>query len=151
MTLVELLIAIVVMAIGVTALVAGLGSGIVAVERSGNTTIAATVADQQMETYRQASFASLSPGVQSPTTSKGSDGKTYWLRATISWTCPVPPASSATPTGSPLTCASTTAAVRPVKMVSIDVRDPTTSGVAACPASCKLLYTETSTFDASTG
>jgi prepilin-type N-terminal cleavage/methylation domain-containing protein len=152
MTLIELLIAMVVLAIGVTALVAGLGGGILAVERSANTTIAGTLADQQMETYRQAAFASLALGVQSATTSKGSDGKTYWLRATISWTCPVPPASAANTTTSatPPTCTSTPA-VRPVKMVSIDVRDPTTSGVGACPGSCKLLYTETSTFDASTG
>jgi prepilin-type N-terminal cleavage/methylation domain-containing protein len=147
MTLIELLIAMVVLAIGVTALIAGLGGGILSIERGARTTIAGTVADQQMETYRQASFASLTPGVQSPATSKGSDGKTYWLRATISWTCPRPPADAANTTTSstPLPCTSTPPAptVRPVKMVSIDVRDTTSAG--------KLLYTETSTFDASTG
>ena len=146
MTLIELLIAMVVLAIGVTALIAGLGGGILAVERSANTTIAGTLADQQMETYRQASFASLAPGVQSATTSKGSDGKTYWLRATISWTCPRPPRRGRHHQGStPPTCTSTPPAptVRPVKMVSIDVRDTASTG--------KLLYTETSTFDASTG
>jgi type II secretory pathway pseudopilin PulG len=144
MTLIELLIALVVLAIGITALVAGLGGGILAVERGGRTTIAGTLADQQMETYRQGAFASLTPGVQSATTSKGSDGKTYWLQATISWTCPVPPASAANTTTSstPPTCTGTTA-VRPVKLVSINVRDTTSGGT--------LLYSETSTFDASTG
>jgi type II secretory pathway pseudopilin PulG len=142
MTLIELLIALVVLAIGVTALVAGLGGGILAVERGGRTTIAGTLADQQMETYRQGAFASLPIGVQSATTSKGSDGKTYWLQATILWTCPVPPASAAN-TGTTLPTCTGTTAVRPVKLVSINVRDTTSGGT--------LLYTESSTFDASTG
>lgn len=144
MTLVELLIAMVVMSIGVVALVAGLGGGILAVERGSATTIAGTIADKQMEVYRQGTWASLTPGVQTPSTTTGSDGKTYWLQATVSWTCPVPPATSAnTTTNATAPTCSGTATVRPVKLVSIDVRDTSSTG--------KLLFSESSTFDASTG
>lgn len=153
MTLIELLIAMVVLAIGVTALVAGLGGGILAVQRGARTTIAATFADKQMEIYRRQAFVSLpvqaGPQTLSPAPPyAGSDGKSYWLDARISWTCPVPPASSAqTSTGSAPSCcaapASCTVPVRPVKLVTLTVTDGTASG--------KVLYTETSTFDASTG
>jgi type II secretory pathway pseudopilin PulG len=50
--LVELLIAMTVMVVGITAIVAGLSSGIVAVKRAGDESTAAAVADAQMEAYR---------------------------------------------------------------------------------------------------
>jgi prepilin-type N-terminal cleavage/methylation domain-containing protein len=50
--LVELLIAMTVLAIGITALVAGMSSGMVAVQRAAQSSTAAAVADKQMETYR---------------------------------------------------------------------------------------------------
>jgi len=141
MTLVELLIAMVVMAIGISALVAGFSSGVFAVKRGAQTSIAGTLADKQMEVYRQQTFASLTPGVQSASTSSGSDGATYWTQATISWTCVVGPANTTTSSTAP-TCTGG-AASRPVKLVSIDVKDGSSSG--------KLLFNEASTFDASTG
>ena len=59
MTLIELLIAMTVMSIGIAALVAGFSSGIVSINHSRLTSTAGSLADQQMELYRQASFASL--------------------------------------------------------------------------------------------
>jgi type II secretory pathway pseudopilin PulG len=59
MTLVEVLIAMVVIAIGVSGLVAGLGGGILAVQRSAKTSTAGALADQQMEGYRRIPFASI--------------------------------------------------------------------------------------------
>jgi type II secretory pathway pseudopilin PulG len=59
MTLVELLIAMVVIAIGVSGLVAGLGGGILAVQRSAKASTAGALADQQMEAYRQLSYVSV--------------------------------------------------------------------------------------------
>ena len=50
--LVELLIAMTVMVIGITAIVAGLSSGIVAVKRAADESTAAALADTQMEAYR---------------------------------------------------------------------------------------------------
>jgi Tfp pilus assembly protein PilV len=49
---VELLIAMTVMVIGIMAIVAGLGSGIIAVKRAGDESTAAALADAQMEAYR---------------------------------------------------------------------------------------------------
>jgi prepilin-type N-terminal cleavage/methylation domain-containing protein len=59
MTLVEVLIAMVVIAIGVSGLVAGLGGGILAVQRSAKASAAGAFADQQMEAYRRLSFAAI--------------------------------------------------------------------------------------------
>jgi prepilin-type N-terminal cleavage/methylation domain-containing protein len=90
MTLVELLIAMVVIAIGVTALVAGLSSGILAVKRSATTSTAGAFADQQMEAYRQLNFAA----VATDTTTTGSADATYKADAAyvsawkITVTCP---------------------------------------------------------------
>ena len=50
--LVELLIAMTVMVVGITALVAGMSSGMVAVKRAGDESTAAALADTQMEAYR---------------------------------------------------------------------------------------------------
>ncbi len=51
--LVEMLIAMVVMSIGISAIVAGYSSAILAVNRAKSTTTAGALADQQMEIYRQ--------------------------------------------------------------------------------------------------
>jgi Tfp pilus assembly protein PilV len=50
--LVELLIAMTVMVVGITAIVAGMSSGMVALQRASQSSTAATLADKQMETYR---------------------------------------------------------------------------------------------------
>ena len=89
MTLIELLIAMVVMSIGIAALVAGFSSGIVSVDRARAASTAGTLADKQMELYRQAAFTSLPMGLQTPTTPTGADGRTYWMQVDGAWTCAV--------------------------------------------------------------
>ena len=87
MTLIELLIAMVVTSIGIAALVAGFSSGIVSINHSRLTSTAGSLADQQMELYRQASFTSLPTTLQGATTPNGPDGHTYWMQVDGSWTC----------------------------------------------------------------
>jgi prepilin-type N-terminal cleavage/methylation domain-containing protein len=137
MTLIELLIAMAVMSIGIAALVAGFSSGIVSINHSRLTSTAGSLADQQMELYRQASFTSLPTTTQSPTTPTGADGHTYWMQVDGSWTCAVGTFSA----GPPPSCSGTPAS-RPVKAVTINVRDGS--------ASARLLFSETTTFDSST-
>ncbi len=57
--LVELLIAMTVMVVGITALVAGMSSGMVAVKRAGDESTAAALADKQMEAYRALPTAAI--------------------------------------------------------------------------------------------
>ncbi len=137
MTLIELLIAMTVMSIGIAALVAGFSSGIVSINHSRLTSTAGSLADQQMELYRQASFASLPTTLQSATTPNGPDGHTYWMQVDGSWTCAIGTFSA----GPPPSCSGTPAS-RPVKSVTINVRDGS--------ASARLLFSETTTFDSST-
>ena len=141
MTLIELLIAMVVMSIGIAALVAGFSSGILSVRRAHLAATSAALADKQMENYKQATFTSLTPGALSGGTQTGSDGRTYWVGKTISWTCVVGPANTTTSATAP-TCTGTPAS-RPVKLVSVEVHNGSTS---AAP----LLFSESTTFDSST-
>ena len=137
MTLIELLIAMVVMSIGIAALVADFSSGIVSINHSRLTSTAGSLADQQMELYRQASFASLPTTLQTATTPTGADGHTYWMQVDGSWTCAIGTFSA----GPPPRCSGTPAS-RPVKRVTSDVRDGS--------ASARLLFSENTTFDSST-
>lgn len=59
MTLIELLIAMVVTAVGISAIVAGFSSGILAINRSAKASVAGAFADQQMEAYRRLSFSAI--------------------------------------------------------------------------------------------
>ena len=135
MTLIELLIAMVVMSIGFAALVAGFSSGVVSINRARLTSTAGTLADKQMELYRQAAFTSLPIGPQTPTTPSGPDGHTYWMQVNGAWTCAVGTYSSGSCSGTPTS--------RPVKLMTIVVRDGSDTA--------KLLFTESATFDSSTG
>jgi prepilin-type N-terminal cleavage/methylation domain-containing protein len=137
-TLVELLIAMVVMAIGTAAILAGFNSGILSVNRSRLASTAGAIADSKMEAYRFSSFASLPIGLQTPTTPPGPDGHTYWMQTDIEWSCAVGTYSA----GPPPSCSGTPAS-RPVKVVTITVRDGS--------ATAKVLFSESSTFDSSTG
>jgi type II secretory pathway pseudopilin PulG len=141
MTLVELLIAMVVMSIGIAALVAGFSSGVVSINRAHLASTTAALADKQMELYRQAAFTSLTPGPLSGTTQTGSDGRTYWVGKTISWTCVVGPPNTTTNLAPP-TCTGTPAS-RAVKLVTIEVHKGSTS-------SGQLIFSENATFDSST-
>ena len=140
-TLVELLVAMVVMSIGISAIVAGFSSGILTTRRAHTASTAAALADRQMELYRQAAFTSLTPGGLSGAAQTGSDGRTYWVGTTVSWTCVVGPANTTT-SATPPTCTGTPAS-RPVKLVSVEIHDGSTSAGA-------LLFSENATFDSST-
>jgi prepilin-type N-terminal cleavage/methylation domain-containing protein len=59
MTLVELLIAMLVMSIGIFAIVAGLSSGILTISRAAKASSAGAVADDQMESFRGISYAAI--------------------------------------------------------------------------------------------
>jgi prepilin-type N-terminal cleavage/methylation domain-containing protein len=61
--LVELLIAMVVMAIGITGIVAAFTSGIVALSRANQIGTAGTLADKQMEAYRALPFSEIALSV----------------------------------------------------------------------------------------
>ena len=138
MTLIEVLIALVVMSVGIAALVAGFSSGVVSINRARLTTTAGAIADQKMELYRGAAFTSLPVGLQTPTTPTGPDGHTYWMQVDGSWTCAIGTYSP----GPPATCSGTPAS-RPLKALTITVRDGS--------ATAKLLFTASATFDSSTG
>jgi prepilin-type N-terminal cleavage/methylation domain-containing protein len=142
MTLIELLIAMAVMALGISAIVAGFGSGLLSVNRARQASTVGTLADSKMELYRQASFTSLTPGALSGAPQTGSDGRAYWVGATISWTCVVGPANTTTNLIPP-TCTGTPAS-RAVKLVSIEVHKGSTS-------SGELAFGESATFDSSAG
>ena len=136
--LIELLIAMVIMAVGISALVAGFSSGILSVNRARLTSTAGALADKQMELYRQAAFTSLPMGLQTPTTPTGADGRTYWMQVEGAWTCAIGTYSA----GPPASCSGTPAS-RPVKRLTVTVRDGSATG--------KVLFTEGAAFDASTG
>jgi prepilin-type N-terminal cleavage/methylation domain-containing protein len=148
MTLIELLIAMTVMAIGISGVVAGFSSGMFAINRARTTSTVGALADKQMETYRQAGFASLVPGALSGGAQQGSDGQMYWVGATISWTCVVGPANTTT-SPAPPTCTGTPA-TRAVKLVSLEVHKASPPG-SPPTSSGPLAFSESATFDSSTG
>ena len=139
MTLIELLIAMIIMAIGIAALVAGFSSGILSVNRA-----------------RLASTAGRSPTSRWSSTARRRSPRCRpcdrrlrrrrpartvtptGCRSTGAWTCAVGTYSA----GPPASCSGTPAS-RPVKLVTINVRDGS--------ATAKLLFTESATFDSSTG
>ncbi len=150
MGLVELLIAMTVMAIGIFALVAGFSSGHVALQRASNATSAASVADERMEGYRALRYSAI-PTCQ-PTTrpatdvcsstlsSSAGDGRTFQVETLVGFRCPVDTQTLGSSVASP-TCTGSPVA-RATKAVTILVRDETGT---------RILYRQTSTFDASTG
>ena len=129
--LVELLIAMVVMSIGITAIVAGYSSGILAVDRAKAGTTAGALADQQMEAYRQGSFGAVPTTTGAAPSTPPPSG--YSMQIDGSWSCAIGTYAAGTCTSTPPS--------RPVKLVTITVHD----------GAGKLLFTETSTFDSSTG
>ena len=106
-----------VMSIGIAALVAGFSSGILSVNRARETSTAGTLADKQMETYRQAAFASLPIGLQARDHANRA-GRSYLLDAgqrgvDVRRSARIRAAAS---------CSGTPAS-RPVKLITITVRD----------------------------
>jgi len=138
MGLVELLVAMTVMAIGIFALVAGFSSGIGAINRASKTSTAGTLADRQMEAFRRGTYFSINSIALATTI--GADGRTYGIGTVVESRCP----DETTPTGTPPTCTlSDGVTSRPVKRATVTVLDGSTTG--------PVLITESSTFDQSTG
>ena len=79
--LVELVIAMSILAVGVLALVGAFGSGYVAINRATTVSAATAVADKTMESFRAMTYTALSaqPAPTSPQT--GPDGRTYTVAA----------------------------------------------------------------------
>jgi type II secretory pathway pseudopilin PulG len=148
--LVELLIAMTVMVVAVTALVAGLSSGFLALNRAAQASTAAAVADIQMEGYRALKFDSIAPtcavaasasaDCPQTITAPGPDGRSYPVDKSVRWDCAVGTVGG---TVSAPSCTGTGAA-RPAKLVTVVVYDPSTTPP-------KELFRETSTFDQATG
>jgi prepilin-type N-terminal cleavage/methylation domain-containing protein len=77
MTLVELLIAMVVMTIGITAIVAGFSSGIFTVVRAAKDSSAGALADQQMEAIRGVNYSLVAVATPLPTTAPYTTDSAY--------------------------------------------------------------------------
>src|SRR5262245_5299361 len=95
-----------VMAIGISALVAGFSSGIVALSNASRIGTAGTLADKQMEAFRAVDPKTIkAPFVSSCTSTDpsswtarpecqlqnvtGPDGRTYEVMTTLDWACPL--------------------------------------------------------------
>jgi type II secretory pathway pseudopilin PulG len=154
--LIELLIALTVMVIGITAIAAGFSSAMLSINRASRASTAGALADRQMEAYRKVPYAdsSLSPTCVSGTSAAtdcfktippnpmlGADGRPYRVDAAIRFSCAVGTLGGTVP--GPATCAGTGAS-RPVKLVTVVVYDASTTTATE-------LFRETSTFDQATG
>jgi type II secretory pathway pseudopilin PulG len=182
MTLIELLIALIVLAVGIMATAAGFSSGILTVQRGAKTSTAGALADQQMEAYRRLSFGDIAtdttlttgedstytgdaayPGSSwrimatcpvpntapyyycTPTRTTSSGGASYRIDSYVTWACPISGSTLGGTVSAPTCSAVSGVANRPVKQVTIVVRDASTS-----TPSLRTLVRVTSTFDEST-
>jgi len=148
--LIELLIAMTILAIGIMAIVAGFSSGMVALRNASRASTGAAIADRQMEAFRRIPFASVNanppPGTPIVTTPVGPDARTYWMSVNVVWNCPITGSVLDTTTVPQPTCSAVgvpPVQSRAVKLVTIVVRDGS--------ATAKLLVSEASTFDEATG
>lgn len=155
MTLVELLIAMTLMAVGIAAIVAGFSSGVFAIGRSSQATTAAALVDQNFEWYRQNSYSSVpAPAAASacptadtiaslPVGVPASQSGIYSLAGTVCWACPDTADWTYNSTKSP-PCQPTGSktAVDALKQVTITATAVKTGTV---------LVTESSTFDSLAG
>jgi Tfp pilus assembly protein PilV len=120
--LVELLIALLVLNLGIFATLGAFTSGAVAIRNASRISTAAAIADNQMEAFRNTSYANIAGF--GPTNVTGADGRTYAVTATVT-------------TGSQKVGVTYTGSTS-VKVVTITVNDPANGN--------KLLSTSTSTF-----
>jgi Tfp pilus assembly protein PilV len=135
--LIELLVAMVVMMIAVLALVAALSSSHVSVVRASRISTAAAVASAELETFRAVKYTDAAFTVGTTTANKqGADGRMYPTTTTVADVC----SDGSVPTGTPLACSGDG---RPLKSVTVIVRDPTTT--------TRVLVRESSAFDEATG
>src|SRR5688572_21699341 len=137
--LVELLIAMVVTMIAVMGLVAALSSSHVSLLRASRISTAAAVASAELETFRALEYTDAAFTAGTTTTDKqGADRRMYPTTTTVVDICP----DGSTPTAGPPLACPPAAGGRPLKSVTVVVREPTTN---------KILVRETSSFDEATG
>ena len=91
MTLIELLIAMVVMSIGIAAIVAGFSSGILSVDRANGRVDRRHARRPADGVYRQGSFASVPPSLAAPPDRLGRSQ--YWMQVDVSWSCASAPST----------------------------------------------------------
>jgi Tfp pilus assembly protein PilV len=157
--LIELLLAMMILNIGLLAVVASFNSGILAVQRASRVTTASVLADQQMERYREITYASIRLDATAATNADSdatyrTDSARSYPTAQVTGTCVGVPNEcnpSRTATGADkrqyrvdtFILDQTPTGARPVKKVTVVVRD------AATPA--RVYVRQASTFDQSTG
>jgi len=152
--LIELLLAMTMLNIGLLAVVAAFSSGIVSLNRASRVTTASVLGDGQMELYRALTYTSirLEPSSVPATAPYTSD--TAYSGSQVTSTCPGPPDecnASRLATGADgktyridtYIVSTTPAGGRPVKKVTVVVRDPNNLSVS--------FARQVSTFDQSTG
>jgi uncharacterized protein (TIGR02598 family) len=136
--LVELTIAMAMMAVALLALVAAISSGIVTLQRSGSSATAATIADKQMERYRALTYNAIQLDSASVTTANGNgvySGDSAWNATQVTASCPGVPTECnpmQTVTGpdnksyrlDSYIVYQTPAGGRQLKLVTVVVRDP---------------------------
>ena len=142
--LIELLIAMTVTSIGIMALVAGLSSGNVALERANDAASAASVADAKMESYRALRYDAIAtpPGCLAAacaptidTTPTAGNGRTYRMEISVGWVCPVGTLGAPVAPATDPQCSSP--ASHPAKLVRIVMKNE---------AGTKTLYSQSTTF-----
>jgi type II secretory pathway pseudopilin PulG len=104
MGLVELLIAMTILAVALLALVAAFSSGALTLQRAGQTSTASALANQQMELYRALQYSAIQLDSASVTTANSDPVYTYggaspWSATQVTGSCPtVPPECNPTRT-----------------------------------------------------
>ena len=157
--MIELLLAMVMLNIGLLAVVAAFNSGIVTLQRASQVTTASVLADQQMERYREITYASIRLESAAATTADGdalyrADSARSYPTAMVTGTCvgvPVECNPSRTVTGADrrqyrldtYILQQTPTGGRPLKIVTVVVRDAATLA--------RTYVRQASTFDQSTG
>jgi type II secretory pathway pseudopilin PulG len=152
--LVELLIAMTVMVIAITAIVAGFSSGMVAINRASHVSTAGALADIQMEGFHKVSYGAIAPtcgsgaswsaDCPSSVNKTGPEGRIYRIDTSVRFDCALGSLDSGTLPSLPMATSCGAGQPRPVKRVTVVVYDPSTSPATE-------LFRETSTFDQATG
>jgi Tfp pilus assembly protein PilV len=157
--LIELLIAMLMLNIGLLAVVAAFNSGIVTLQRASRVTTASVLADQQMERYREITYANIRLETAAATTADSdatyrNDTARMYPTALVTGTCvgvPIECNPSRVATGADkrqyridtYMLSQTPTGGRPLKLVTVVVRDAATL--------TRTYVRQASTFDQSTG
>lgn len=150
--LIELLIAMTVLAVGLLALEGAFSSGYAAVARASEVGAASVLADKRMETYRGMSWAALVGTASTsvaPQTVTGPDGRSYTVQASFAcWQTSYAP-SQLSPTA--VACNQLNASGACIGSTRTDCDQTVTPTVTVQDAVGRTWATEHSTFDRLTG